>query len=126
MAGKGLVLVVDDDACTQLLVGTLLKADGYDVEAAGTVSAARELLMKATPDLILMDIELPDGDGLTLTEWIKRNQRTKSIPVVAMTSHVKLEKRAAASGVGCAGFISKPIESRRFAKQVEGYLAARK
>jgi CheY-like chemotaxis protein len=126
MAGKALVMVVDDDAGTQLLVESLLKTGGYEVEAAGTVSAARRRLMEIRPDLILMDIELPDGDGLTLTKWIKRNRRTKLIPVVAMTSHIRLEKRVAASESGCAGFISKPIETGRFVKQIEDYLAARK
>jgi CheY-like chemotaxis protein len=125
MAGKGLILIVEDDAGTQLLIETLLKTDGYEVEAAGSVTVARQRLMDVTPDLILMDIELPDGDGLTLTAWIKRNGRTKSIPVVALTSYTRLEKRVAASEVGCAGFISKPIETSRFVKQVEGYLIAR-
>jgi len=126
MVGKALVLVVDDDSGTQLLVESLLTNEAYEVEVAGTVSTARQRLMEVTPDLILMDIELPDGNGLKLTEWIKRNHRTKSIPVVALTSHTSLEKRAAASEIGCAGFISKPIETRGFVKRVEGYLAARK
>ncbi len=124
MAGKALILIVDDDAGTQLLIESLLKADGYEVEAAGSVSVARQRLMEVRPDLILMDIELPDGDGLALTAWIKRNPGTKSIPVVALTSHTRLEKRVAASEVGCAGFISKPIETIRFVMQIEGYLVA--
>jgi CheY-like chemotaxis protein len=124
--GKALILVVEDDAGTQLLVETLLKSDGYDVETAGTVSTARQLLMAVTPDLILMDIELPDGNGLALTGWIKGNRRTKSIPVVALTSHISLERRTAATAAGCAGFISKPITTGRFEKQVEGYLAVRR
>jgi CheY-like chemotaxis protein len=121
---KTFVLVVDDDAATRLLVENLLNGDAYEVEAVGTISAARHRLTEVTPDLILMDIELPDGDGLKLTGWIKGNSRTKSIPVVALTSYTNLEKRTAASEVGCAGFISKPIETGRFVKRVEGYLAA--
>ena len=125
VAPKALVFVVDDDAGSQLLVETLLESDGYGVESARTVSAARQRLLELTPDLILMDIELPDGNGLALTAWIKQNRRTSSIPVVALTSHVRLDQRTAASEAGCAGFISKPIGSSRFVKQVEAFLAAR-
>jgi two-component system, cell cycle response regulator DivK len=119
-----LVLVVDDDAGTRDLVAGILEPGGYEVATAGTVSAARLRLIEETPDLILMDLELPDGDGLTLTVWIKHNQRTKAIPVVALTGHVSLERRSAATDAGCAGFISKPINGGRFVQQVERYLAS--
>lgn len=121
--GRSLVLVVDHDSGTGRLAEGLLEPEVYDVETAGTVSAARQRLMKVTPDLILIDIEPPDGDGLRLTEWIKRNQRTKFIPVIALMTHVSLERRVAATNAGCSGVVSKPIATGRFVKQVEGYLA---
>ena len=126
MSAKGLVLVIDDDPSTQRLVERLLLDEGYDVEAADTIFVARQLLMQVTPDVILMDVELPDGNGLELTAWIKRNRRTELIPVIVLTSHTSLENRVAAREAGCSGVMSKPIEPGRFVKRVEEYLAARK
>lgn len=126
MSTKGLLLLIDDDPSTQRLVERLLRDEGYDVDAAHTISEARQVLMHVTPDLILMDVELPDGNGLDLTAWIKRNQRTELIPVVVLTSHTSLENRVAAREAGCSGVMSKPIEPGRFVKRVEEYLAARK
>jgi CheY-like chemotaxis protein len=92
MTPRGSVLLVEDNAGTQAVIETLLEAAGHEVEAEGTVTAARQRLIEMRPDLILMDIGLPDGDGLALTSWIKKNERTKSIPVVALTGHVSLKK----------------------------------
>ena len=105
---------------------TLLEKAGYEVKCAEDATEALNILANFRPDLILMDIELPDGNGLKLTQWIKGNGRTKSIPVVALTSHTSLEERVAASEIGCEGFISKPIDTRGFVRRVEAYLAARK
>ena len=121
----GLVLLVEDDPGTQELVEILLKSEGNGVELAGTVAEARQRLTEMTPDLVLMDIGLPDGDGISLTRWIKANATTRSIVVVALTGQVRLEQRVAASDAGCAGFISKPIDPMRFVKQVEGFLTHR-
>jgi CheY-like chemotaxis protein len=119
---RGVVLVVEDDPATQELVEILLKGEGYRVELAGTVAEARQRLTEMTPDLVLMDFGLPDGDGISLTRWIKASAVTRSIVVVALTGQVRLEQRVAASDAGCAGFISKPLEPTRFLKQVEGFL----
>ena len=119
------VLIVDDSPTERHVLNDMLTKAGYEVVASDNGEDAILKAKTVKPDLILMDIELPDGNGLALTAWIKRNRRISSIPVVALTSHVRLDQRAAASEAGCAGFISKPIGGHRFVKQVEAYLAAR-
>jgi CheY-like chemotaxis protein len=75
------------------------------------------------PDLILMDIALPGMDGLTLTRLLKGNARTRPIPVAALTAFAMKGDEQKAYAAGCIGYITKPIDTRRFPEQVAGLLA---
>ncbi|HEX9475934.1 MAG TPA: response regulator [Candidatus Dormibacteraeota bacterium] len=123
MTSKPLILVVEDNAANQLLVRAVLEPD-YQVEVASTASQALERLKTLTPALILMDIELPGRDGLSLTRLLKTMSPTTPIPVVAMTAHTSLQHRSDALAAGCAGFISKPIDVRTFATRIAEFIAA--
>jgi CheY-like chemotaxis protein len=120
-----LILVVEDNASNQVLVRAVLEPD-YQVEVASTASQALERLKTLTPALILMDIELPGRDGLSLTRLLKSMSPTTPIPVVAMTAHTSLQHRRDALAAGCAGFISKPIDVHTFANRISEFLAAGK
>ena len=74
------------------------------------------------PDLILMDIQLPGIDGLEATQMIKENQETRKIPVVALTSYAMPGDEFKAQEAGCAGYITKPINTRTFMESIRGYL----
>jgi len=74
------------------------------------------------PDLILMDIQLPGQDGLSFTRQLKADGSTASIPIVALTAHAMSGDRSVALGAGCAGYISKPIDTRTFGSMVRRYL----
>ncbi len=121
-----LILVVEDNAPNQMLVQAVLEPLGYRIEVASTASQALERLKTLTPALILMDVELPGKDGLSLTRLLKSMSPTTSIPVVAMTSHTNLQARQDALEAGCVGFISKPIDVHAFPARVAEFLAGPK
>jgi len=117
-----LVLVVEDNETNQLLVRAVLEMDGFSVAVAGSAREARDELRQSTPGLILMDVQLPGQDGLSLTRELKADPTTAAIPVVALTAHAMNGDRELALKAGCAGYIPKPIDTRTFAGQVRQYL----
>jgi len=119
-----LILVVEDNETNQMLTVAVLERDGYRVVVAGTAEEARHQLETETPQLILMDVQLPGEDGLAFTQQIKRNPATSPIPVVAMTAHAMQGDAEMAMKAGCSGYIAKPIDTRALAEQVRRYLAA--
>jgi len=121
-----LILLVEDNETNQMLAMTVLQRDGYRVEVAGSSEEAALRLAAARPDLILMDLQLPGQDGLSLTRALKEDPATTSIPIVAMTAHAMLGDADEALAAGCAGYIVKPIDTRVLGDQVRRYLAASK
>lgn len=118
-----LVLLVEDNETNQMLAIAVLERDGYRVEVAGSADEARQRITGATPDLILMDIQLPGEDGLAFTRELKQDPATSSIPVVAMTAHAMHGDADLAIEAGCSGYIAKPIDTRTLAEQVRKHLA---
>jgi CheY-like chemotaxis protein len=107
------ILVVEDNDRNRRLMRILLKAKGYEVIETATGKEAMEYLEDQTPDLILMDIQLPNTDGLTLTKQIKDNARTKDVPVIAVTAYAMKGDRERMLEAGCDGYISKPIDTQK-------------
>ena len=83
---------------------------------------ARERLRVGRPSLILMDVQLPGEDGLSLTRELKGDPATASIPVVALTAHAMSGDRALAIRAGCSGYIAKPIDTRTFCAEVRRFM----
>jgi CheY-like chemotaxis protein len=123
MSPSGFILVVEDNPANQLLTAALLEREGYEVDLASTSGEALERLRIRKPDLILMDIQLPGHDGLFVTRQLKADPATANIPIVALTAHAMAGDREQAMAVGCAGYISKPIDTRRFGGQIRDFLA---
>ena len=123
---RPLILLVEDNETNQMLAMTVLQRDGYRVDVAGSSEEAALRLAAARPDLILMDLQLPGQDGLSLTRALKEDPATTSIPIVAMTAHAMLGDADEALAAGCAGYIAKPIDTRVLGDQVRRYLAASK
>ena len=117
---KRRVLVVEDNMDNYELIRFVLERAGYDVFLAVNgrdgVSAAR--LQK--PDLILMDLGMPEMDGWIASQKIKEDETTKSIPLYALTAHTLPRERLRAMKAGCDGYISKPIHMDTFLAMVEG------
>ncbi len=122
MSARSLILVVEDNLANQLLTSSVLERAGYQVLLAESSVEALEHLAAHTPDLILMDVQLPGMDGLSFTRALKSVPETARIPVVALTAHAMAGDRDEALAAGCAGYISKPIDTRTFGAQVKNFL----
>ncbi len=123
MAEAKTVLHIEDNFDNRLLVRRLLQAGGYRVIEAENALQAREALKNTMPDLILMDINMPDIDGYTLTIQIKSNPTLQKVPVVAITANVMRGDREKVFQAGCNGYIEKPIDVDKFLDQVALFLA---
>jgi CheY-like chemotaxis protein len=117
-----LILVVEDNETNQMLVRAVLELDGYRVAVAGSAGEAWEELRRSTPGLVLMDVQLPGQDGLSLTRELKADPTTAGIPIVALTAHAMNGDRELALEAGCAGYIVKPIDTRTFPGQIRRFL----
>lgn len=116
------ILVVEDNPMNMELVCDLLEMRGYQVLRAEEARTGLALARTETPDLVLMDIGLPDMDGLEATAALKKDEATQHIPVVALTAHAMTGDEEKARAVGCAGYITKPIDTHDFPTAVEGFL----
>ncbi len=117
-----LVFHVEDNSDNRLLVRRLLQAYGYKVMEAENANQARKMLKDCQPDLILMDINMPDMDGYTLTNELKMYPNLMTVPIVAITANVMKGDRERTLSAGCDGYIEKPIDVDRFIEQVERFL----
>jgi CheY-like chemotaxis protein len=122
MSGAAMILIVEDNEANRLLASAVLERDGFRVEMAGNSEEALDMLAARTPDLILMDVQLPGVDGLSFTRTLKQDEKMAAIPVVALTALAMLGDRERTLEAGCAGYISKPINTRTFADEVRKYL----
>jgi CheY-like chemotaxis protein len=122
MKGPALILIVEDNEANRLLAGAVLEREGFRVEMAGNAEEALQKLATGSPDLILMDVQMPGMDGLTLTRRLKDDKLTADIPVVALTALAMMGDRERTLEAGCSGYISKPINTRTFAAEVSKYL----
>jgi CheY-like chemotaxis protein len=112
------ILIVDDNPVNLKLAASLLEFSGHQVFKAGDASQALDIIGQTPPDLILMDIALPGMDGLTLTRQIKADPATRHIRIVALTAFAMKGDDQKARAAGCDGYITKPIDTRKFAGQV--------
>jgi CheY-like chemotaxis protein len=120
--GKITVLIIEDNELNMKLVRSMLKLSHYQVLEAKDAESGILLAREYSPDLILMDIQLPGIDGLDATKIIKKDPILKHIPVVALTSYAMQGDEEKAISAGCTGYIAKPIDTRNFLDILSGYL----
>jgi CheY-like chemotaxis protein len=99
-----------------------LETAGYTVFKATEAEQGIALARSANPDLILMDISLPGMDGLAATQRLKADAQTREIPVLALTAHAMKGDEEKALAIGCAGYLTKPINTRTFCQTVSDYV----
>lgn len=117
---KKRICIVEDDGDIRDLISYILADDGYDVQICGNAREFTNLILESTPDVIVFDIMLPDGNGLDLCKEMKLKDSTSRIPVLLMSAHHRPEE---AMKSGCAvAFISKPFDIDYFKDTVTGYL----
>ena len=121
MAGEP-ILIVDDNAANLKLAKVLLVKEGYEIRTAGDAEEALKILQEFKPRLILMDLQLPGMDGLTLTRQLKAEPGSQDILIVALTAYAMKGDDEKARAAGCDGYITKPIDTLAFPRQISGYL----
>jgi CheY-like chemotaxis protein len=118
----GPILIVDDNPANMKLASFVLTSKGYTVRTASNAKEALIEIASFPPRLVLMDIQLPDIDGLELTRRLKAEPATRAIIVVAVTAYAMAGDEDKARRAGCDGYITKPIDTRTLAATVDLYL----
>jgi len=121
-SNKGTILYVEDNPDNRILIRRVLQSEDYSVVEATNANEALEKLEGGNINLILMDINMPDMDGYTLTAKIKAVQRFSRIPIVAVTANVMRGDREKSLEAGCDGYIQKPIDIDTLSQQIERYI----
>jgi CheY-like chemotaxis protein len=118
------ILIVDDHPTNTKLLAFLLSSKGYEVRTAASADEALAALADWKPRLILMDIQLPGMDGLTLTRQLKADPATSDIPIIAATAYAMKGDEERALEAGCSGYITKPIDTRALPGVIARFLAS--
>jgi CheY-like chemotaxis protein len=116
------VLVVDDHELNLKLLQRVLELGGHDVVTANSLRAADEVLAERLPALIVLDLQLPDGDGLDLARRLKARPETASCLILACTAEAMQGDDERALAAGCDAYVSKPIDTREFSALVDELL----
>ena len=116
------ILVVEDNKLNMKLVRGLIKIGKNRMLEATDAESGIELIREQRPDLVLMDIQLPGMDGLSATKIIKEDPALKDIPIIGLTSYAMQGDKEKALAAGCTGYITKPIDTRKFLETVSEYL----
>jgi CheY-like chemotaxis protein len=113
------ILVVEDNTDNQIIYRRALEHFGYTVLQAWDGEEGIRMAQEKMPDLILMDIAIPRIDGWEVTRQLLADDRTKHIPIVALTAHALPADRARGTEIGFASYLTKPIEPRRVVEEIE-------
>ncbi len=122
---KGTILYIEDNPDNRLLVKRILLSEDYALLEAGNAREALDVLKGARPDLILMDINMPDMDGYSLTARIKSMPGFAKVPILALTANVMRGDKEKTLEAGCDGYIQKPIDIDQLSREIEKYIMRR-
>lgn len=115
-------LVIDDNGNNLLLEKDLLEVAGFEVFEAENASSGISIARKERPDIIVMDVRLPNMRGLEAARILRQDKETCDIPIVFVTASVMTEDKEEITTITNSGFIGKPINTRTFAKQISEYI----
>lgn len=116
------ILIIEDNELNMKLFCDLLEAHGYETVQTRDGMAALDLAQEHMPDLILMDIQLPEVSGLEVTKWLKEDDELRNIPVVAVTAFAMKGDEEKIRDGGCEAYIAKPISVGHFLDVVKQFL----
>ena len=122
---KATILYVEDNPDNRMLVRRILLSEDYGLLEAQNAAQALEMLKDAHPDLILMDINMPDMDGYTLTSRIKTMPGCERVPIIALTANVMRGDKEKTLEAGCDGYIQKPLDIDQLLREVDRFLSRR-
>lgn len=120
------ILVVEDNEWSRDIIARRLARRGYQVIVAADGKRGIALAQSQSPDLILMDMSLPEIDGWEATRRLKADPATRAIPVVALTAHAMASDRQKATDAGCDDYHTKPVDFENLVRSIEAFLEARK
>jgi len=120
------ILLIEDNEMNRDMLSRRLVRKGYQVVTAHDGTQGHTLALQENPELILMDIGLPDMDGWEVTRLLKANKDTCNIPIIALTAHALVTDRAKAFEAGCDDYDTKPVEFGRLSEKIENLLAKKK
>ncbi|WP_395700928.1 response regulator transcription factor [Aquabacterium sp.] len=116
------LLLIDDDSRLTAMIGDYLRGNGYEVDAAGSLSAGRERLRAGGYDALVLDLMLPDGDGLDLTRELRADARLKRLPLLMLTARGEPLDRVVGLELGADDYLPKPFEPRELLARVKALL----
>jgi two-component system cell cycle response regulator DivK len=116
------ILLIEDNPYDARLIAQALKGQEYLLHHAADAASGLEMAVECNPDLILLDLGLPDLDGQTVAALIKNEPDLEDVPLVAVTAWPPATARDMAQAYGCMDYISKPIEVRKLVGKIEGFL----
>ena len=116
------VLLIDDDSRLTTMVGDYLRRNGFEVDAAGSLAAGRDKLKSSSYDALLLDLMLPDGDGLELTRELRADARTRRLPLLMLTARGEPMDRIVGLEIGADDYLPKPFEPRELLARVKALL----
>ena len=122
---KGRILIVEDNMDTYELVRFILEKNGYETFLAMNGRDGVNAATKQMPDLIIMDLSMPEMDGWTATRLIKGNEQTNAIPLIALTAHALPGDRQRAFDAGCDEYITKPMDLLELLESVNDWIGKR-
>jgi DNA-binding response OmpR family regulator len=116
------ILLIDDDARLTGMLGDYLRSAGYQVDSAGSLAAGRTALAAGLPDALVLDLMLPDGDGLSLTRELRSDGRTRSLPLLMLTARGEPTDRIVGLEIGADDYLPKPFEPRELLARLKALL----
>lgn len=116
------ILLVEDNEDNRIIYSTVLRHTGYEVVEAQDGVQAVALARRLHPDLILMDISIPEIDGWEATKILRQDLTTRDIPIIALTAHALADDRERATAVGFTSYLAKPIEPRAVVAEVRRWI----
>jgi len=117
------ILVIEDSPVNMALTTAILENAGHVILQAETATIGIEIARRQCPDLVLMDLQLPDIDGLAATRLLKADPKTRHIPVIALTAFAMQRDKDQTRAAGCDGYVAKPIRYKEFFAEVDRVLA---
>lgn len=122
---RGSILLVEDSEAVRHAFGLLLRDSGYDVMEAGTGREAVDSAKSAIPDIVLLDLGLPDMKGLDVARELKKDPRTEGISIIALTGRALDSDRLECAEAGCAMYLTKPVDSAHLLRTLDDFMATR-
>ncbi len=116
------LLLIDDDARLTAMIGDYLRGNGYEVDTAGSLAAGRQQLRQTTYDALVLDLMLPDGDGLDLTRELRADARLKRLPLLMLTARGEPLDRVLGLELGADDYLPKPFEARELLARIKALL----